>query len=411
MSGYCGKCLKHYTRKENWLKHFKSKHIRTGFGYGANLCYNLDENSPRVYEATQELAKERYSACLRAGTNLKRLITDEQDSPSTSKIRKIDDNPDRETDIDHSDDIPNKAPPDTGQSDGSDLQFDDDNNDDNEVLETENDETYEFVDNKYYDDEPQDAPISSKHVIEPSEVSEGNIDRLFSILTSMQQTQESNHTQLMQKIDSKNCNCSVQKISKPSSVNDIPKANMAIEADESFILLMLSLKRATSMKSIMDNPLIKDNFSLIELDQEKNPNHPYELCCIGCSDKTLRGIQGGKMRTSTFGVNDPNADFTGTNKKMERWFSGLKMSLRRHIEHISHHQYTTSYNLLHAKKYQTTSTIRRLRLNILYYILKTNSPFTLYPILLAVLSRCGMEIGNKNYSRYNVPKILDMLGK
>ena len=45
MTIFCGKCLKPYTRKDNWQKHFTQKCSRTDvFGLAANVCYNLEKD-------------------------------------------------------------------------------------------------------------------------------------------------------------------------------------------------------------------------------------------------------------------------------------------------------------------------------------------------------------------------------
>lgn len=408
MSGYCGRCSKHYTRKSNWLAHFELTRVRTGtgFGYSANVCYKY--TGIRIFERTLELAKARYADSLKAPSTFKRLVTgtDNSTDASTSKLRKIDE--ETVTGAVNLEDPHDKLAGDEDEGKHEDQSKDnekDDESDDNEKDEDESNENETDVMN---------IPITGKHIPEPTDVSTTNIDKLFDLLTSIQKTQENNHTELKEKIDAK-CNC----LNKPACNSSISTSfhssektkldkNIAIEADEKFVESMLSLKHASSMKAIMSNDLIKGNFSFREVTKDGNIQH--ELYCVGCSDKSLRGLQGDKMRTSSFSVKDPdychNKDIP-----MLKWFSNLKLALRRHCEHISHHQYTTSYNLLQTRKFQNANSIRRMQLNILYYIIKTNSPFTLYPILLAVLSRCGMEIGNKNYSRYNVPKILDLLGK
>ena len=79
---YCGKCLRSYTRKENWEKHFNQKTYKTdGFGHAANVCFNLEKGHPRVYDTTPEKAKTKYQSALQFKNtfNFKRAVACEQE--------------------------------------------------------------------------------------------------------------------------------------------------------------------------------------------------------------------------------------------------------------------------------------------------------------------------------------------
>ena len=45
----------------------------------------------------------------------------------------------------------------------------------------------------------------------------------------------------------------------------------------------------------------------------------------------------------------------------------------------------------------------------MYYIMKINTAWSLYPVLLAVLHRSGCEIGNYNHSRHACETICELL--
>ena len=351
--GYCGNCLRFYTRKENWNKHFESKHVQGAEGIAGrsvNICYQLDSRY-RIWDINKEKAKNTLQLAKRSEKYFKRVHS-EKAEPNTSKKLK------------QSDEEKN------GHVHNSDVS-------DDEV-------------------EPN-RDIVDKHSNETKEVAQANLDEVLNMLQIIQTTQV-NHTNMLKAIDAKGASSSKTDVDDDSS----------IKPDQHFVEAMLSLKHATDMSAIMNNKLIKDDFKirLKEPDENQNENQ-YEIYCLGCSDRSLRGIQGKKQRATSFTVKDPEYS---KSPKMPQWFINLKQCLRRHLQTINHHQLSASYHLLQTKSYQTTSTIKRLRLNLMYFIMKTNSPFTLYPVLLAVLSRCGQEVGNKNSSRFVVPKVLNVLG-
>lgn len=421
---YCGKCLRSYTRKENWEKHFNQKTYKTdGFGHAANVCFNLEKGHPRVYDTTPEKAKTKYQSALQFKNTFNFKRAHSEDSSVGQLKNTFKRSQSEESRLPPSKKVATEAEADTEPECESSQECRDESDSETNADDQDGDEKGDPNDGDCGDDDNEDlelcgVPVTSKHIPEKTEVSESKIDQLFSLISSLQKSQEENHAELLGKFDGFQAS-PCPSTSAPSRSSDLKsstesnssssKSTMAIEADEQFVNSMLSLKHATSMRDIMSNPLIQDAFKLrVPNESEEGGQPQHELYCVGCSDKSLRGLQGCKVRASSFKVADPEYK---TQPNMPRWFSNLKMALRRHCEHISHHQLTTSYNLLKRRKFQTTSTIRRMRLNIMYYIMKTNSPFTLYPILLAVLSRCGIEVGNKNYSRSAVPKILDLLGK
>ena len=357
--GYCGNCLRFYTRKENWLKHFKQKHvsgIKGTEGYAVNICFELSSDVPRVWEKTKEQAKNKLQEVATADKFFKRK-SNEKDQPQNLDSKKLKTN---EVEVEH------------GLDD-----FSDEDNSNSDIVDKSSNETN------------AQAQI--------------NLDQVMSLLNDIRETQL-NNTSTLHKLEGKTNDSNNS--GKKNSDDNVGKT---IEPDKHFTESMLSLKFATSMHSLWKNDLVKDDFDIRELDVDGDKNE-YELYCLGCSDKSLRGLQGRKQRATSFKVVDPDYNQT-PDSLLAEWFSNLKLALRRHIAHINHHQLTTSYKMLKTRQFQSTSTIKRLRLNLMYFIMRTNSPFTLYPVLLAVLSRCGQEVGNKNSSRFTVAKVLDLLGK
>ena len=63
------------------------------------------------------------------------------------------------------------------------------------------------------------------------------------------------------------------------------------------------------------------------------------------------------------------------------------------------------------KTLQLVNYLYSLCSNLIYYTLKTNTAFRLYPVLLAVLSRCSNEVGNINHTRYTVATMLELVAE
>ncbi len=68
--------------------------------------------------------------------------------------------------------------------------------------------------------------------------------------------------------------------------------------------------------------------------------------------------------------------------------------------------------MFNVVKFSSEKTYKRIEDtcgNILYYVMKTNTAWALYPVLLTVLHRSGHEVGNINHSRYGTILGLSML--
>ena len=72
---------------------------------------------------------------------------------------------------------------------------------------------------------------------------------------------------------------------------------------------------------------------------------------------------------------------------------------------LRHHQRAAIFEMYQAKAKIRTLEIEENCRNILYFILKTNSAWALFPVLLAVLHRSGHDVGNINHTRYACEKM------
>ena len=443
---FCGHCLRSFSRKEAWVNHFKNKQYRSEVGgYASNPCYNLPENFPRVFSDSVDRAQKEYQKLLKAQQTSNIFFKkwsnkrpsdsgDNEPGPSCSqaKVSKTDENIVPKT-------SDNENQNDNDKMDSSDIELEDDD----DIIHSES-----------------TTEVCQKNLT----CSEKSLESVFNLLSTLVKDQAYMKTEL-KAVTSNQCEMKeslsdikteVSKSTKSTLVQTKPTAKGAApppeksSSDETFTTSMLKLKHASSMQDVLDNFLVKDSFKLIELKAETAEKLSEEnsdlnlqeegedgvrnidlaatdtnwlLYCVGCSDKSLRGVQGVKIRSSSFFIKDkefnmkPSSDIVKGSEEfskhtaLKRWFINFKMALRRHCDHIVHHQLVASHNLLDTKRLQNVQCISRMRLNIMYYILRTNSSFTLYPVLLAVLSRCGFEIGNKNSSRSAMPRILKILGK
>ena len=78
---------------------------------------------------------------------------------------------------------------------------------------------------------------------------------------------------------------------------------------------------------------------------------------------------------------------------------------------MQHHQKAAIYDLVQAENDKKFKRIEDTCANILYYIIKTNTAWALYPVLLACLHRSGHEVGNLNHSRYSCEQMCNFLNR
>ena len=96
------------------------------------------------------------------------------------------------------------------------------------------------------------------------------------------------------------------------------------------------------------------------------------------------------------------------NENQPRWFLNLKSSLTHHILMVQHYQRVATCEVLNNLKLNSVQQVKKICSNILYYMIKTNSPAAMYPVLLAVIFRSGYQVGN-NHSSYTFLNMLEQI--
>ena len=109
-----------------------------------------------------------------------------------------------------------------------------------------------------------------------------------------------------------------------------------------------------------------------------------------------------------FNVKDPKCACS-INECQMRWFLNLKNNLKTHLKKLQHLQRAAVSDVINIKNDAMSEQINETCSNVLYYIVKTNTAWALFPVLLAVLYRSGHEIGNINHSHYACETITDIL--
>ena len=135
----------------------------------------------------------------------------------------------------------------------------------------------------------------------------------------------------------------------------------------------------------------------------------YCLPCIVPPESNKKSCVAKCVHNGKFVIKDLN--YTSKDNHQERWFLNFKHSVLRHLKKLRHHQNVAVYNVLNKYHRESSLQIEKLCSNILYYIIKTNSAWALYPVLLAVVYRSGCEVGNINHSRYACHIVCDLLDK
>ena len=80
-----------------------------------------------------------------------------------------------------------------------------------------------------------------------------------------------------------------------------------------------------------------------------------------------------------------------------------------HIIKLQHNKKVAVYEVMLKQNEKSKQDINALCSNIIYYIIRTNTAWALYPVLLAVLFRSGCEVGNLNHSKYSCEKMCELL--
>ena len=90
-------------------------------------------------------------------------------------------------------------------------------------------------------------------------------------------------------------------------------------------------------------------------------------------------------------------------------FSHTKKILKRHIEHPEHGKSKKDSDKKEEELRDVIDGINRSVRYLVYYLLKTDTSFINFPVLLATVSQCGLEIGDINHSEKFPSNILPLI--
>lgn len=138
-------------------------------------------------------------------------------------------------------------------------------------------------------------------------------------------------------------------------------------------------------------------------DDSADDNFECFLFCSACASSNPH-----RHDAYAFKVKDENYACQ-SGKNLERWFINLKRSLIRHLTKLRHHQRLAVYEVISKHEDKMKKNINDICSNLMYYIIRTNTAWALYPVLLAVLFRSGCEVGNLNHSHHACEKFCEIL--
>ena len=167
-------------------------------------------------------------------------------------------------------------------------------------------------------------------------------------------------------------------------------------SDDLFAEHLLLITHAKKMEDIISNPLVADIFKMDRVDNK--------MYCQVCSSP--RNLQAPK------GIGFDDADYCqSVGSTMAQWFSNFKKVVVKHIDNGDHLE-CVAFKEAKIKKIMPLKAEMRIHLRYLaYYIIKTNTAFQLYPALLAVAERCKVYTGNINNSRIFLSDLTDYINK
>lgn len=361
---YCGRCGAQYAKKEKWLNHFQLEHLlqpTIGRGYVENPCYKQPSYHPKIFHSDKDEAKRLYNSAVKGFSSFKF---------SSAKRPCVDD---------------------------------DDNDDDEKVpvAGASNDSNADVEMDSSTNDTIQDVSESSCKILEE-----------FSKITKKLEQQ---HLELCSKVDDNfsNVNTKLTNLKLSASNTDKSKLedeNFKVDTDDLYTVSIILLRDAKSVSDIMDNHLIKDAFitcaanDIMPSEEVQVDSNNVKLICKPCADNIVTSHKR-YIRNHSFQIIDMEYECTPKSGRMKGWFSNLKKNLRAHLGHLTHHQNVAAYKMLSTHSLAKREDTRRICAEIMYYVLVTNTAFRLYPVLLAVISKCGLEIGNINHTRFSITTV------
>ena len=434
MSGvYCGKCKNKYATRQNWANHFTVSKVNSQTPgittRQANVCFNTKD--ARVYDSSldkavknfEDLMKQRkasniYFAADKPGLSDKPLIPYRSLSPSKGQTF-----------------VPKKRK----------LQYDEENDGKEDPKKDNVKSNCEEEKSKIPKPNEQKGSPEGSYSITHDEISE-KLSELLKKASINNQLIKEIQTEIKQKShdDGKSkTRIPVPVKPKKQGINMLDKEN-----EDSFNKDLNLLRASRSMNEVLNNALIKTAFTLIEGDikeSETELNLPkfienviadedvlitetntetldeqhtqddhmevheskFTLMCKACSHTNFN-VKFKGLKVAAFAIKDPLYSCP-KDKLQERWFINLKGNLKKHIAKLQHHQRVASYEVINNYNLNSQKQVQKICSNILYYMVKTNSPASMYPIILAVIFRSGYQVGNLNHSFYTYTKLLNYI--
>ena len=178
--------------------------------------------------------------------------------------------------------------------------------------------------------------------------------------------------------------------------------------DNEFAMLINNIKVATSMKSIKENKLIKNIFSIYKREDDDTEMMKCELCdkWSNSNSEQKLGIQ--LLEGSNYSVFDYEQ---GVKKAMSKSFSNFKITLIKHIESQTHNKSLKHNHDFDTKNKRTKDAVSHSMRQMAYFTIKCNLPFNQFENYCATNFSCGLEIGNINHSRRFILTFLDLVSE
>ena len=178
--------------------------------------------------------------------------------------------------------------------------------------------------------------------------------------------------------------------------------------DNEFAMLINNIKVATSMKSIKENKLIKNIFSIYKREDDDTEIMKCELCdkWSNSNSEQKLGIQ--LLEGSNYSVFDYEQ---GVKKAISKSFSNFKIILIKHIESQTHNKSLKHNHDFDTKNKRTKDAVSHSMRQMAYFTIKCNLSFNQFENYCATNFSCGLEIGNINHSRRFILTFLDLVSE
>ena len=218
-----------------------------------------------------------------------------------------------------------------------------------------------------------------------------------SIITLLQKINEKQDSIIESNVQIQNSVNALKTDENSKSNTKSDKRDLIENTDENFEQCLRRLRYSTSMDDVLNNFLIKDVFRIT------NQNR---LVCEACEPHiTQVGRNKGKLN----GIQFEDSSYKQDGDTLPSWFSNLKKALVKHCNNEIHLEYNAFYQDRKEQNEHQRVLMRKSMRYLAYYLIHTNTAFSLWPTLLGVADRCGIVIGNINHSFNFVTKLTSLI--